>query len=262
MRSENKDPKDPSVRRMKKLRNFISNNLLNLQNFTNKLDVWYGVNSNSDHYQQLLHLRYQVYVMELNKNLPQADHERRLLPDHGDSNSWHFLIGAKWGKPLGCVRLHLGDEVPQDGLAEMGLADLSSCEIGRFGYVSKLIVDRSIRGQGAAIKMMFAMIEHANQVTKGHGDYALFHCNPRLVTSYERLGFRRFGRPFIDCHVGLQIPMVNMLGDFRHFRAINSPLTPIAKRFASSPSRLQELHEEFLVKRLFTDNLSLKASQK
>jgi predicted GNAT family N-acyltransferase len=211
-----------------------------------RTDTWFG---NDPRYapqmQAVLGLRYQIYVSELGKPLPTADHQRKQLPVTNDESAWHLLVSTRQGVAVGCVRFHLGDQLSDTLLTPMRLQGMPAQERQRTGYVSKLMVTRSMRGRGAALMLMHAMAALARQQTKGQGDCALFHCNPKLVPGYQRVGFRVIGPPFVDQHVGQQVPMVYLLDDLEHLRAIRSPLASIAQQLEPSADRIRELHARY-----------------
>jgi predicted GNAT family N-acyltransferase len=192
--------------------------------------------------EKVYRLRYRIYIEELKKNLPWADHAQKRLPDPHDSGAVHFAVSRLGGQPVGCVRLHLGTSIPKDLLQAMRIDSLVERDGHRCGYVSKLMVNRSLRGKGASLLMMMRMIEHGAAVG---GQYALFHCNPKLCRLYERYGFRRFGKPFEMADVGTQVCMVNLFGDADHFAWVQSPLADFVRRFRLPEDRLQALRESF-----------------
>jgi predicted GNAT family N-acyltransferase len=196
--------------------------------------------------EKVLALRYRVYIQELKKDLPWADHERKWLTDPYDSTgATHFAVSRLGGQLVGCVRLHLSTAIPKVLLEEMQIADPIERDGYRCGYVSKLMVERSLRGKGASLLMMMSMIEHG---AAAGGQYALFHCNPRLARLYEKLGFRQFGEPFQMAHVGTQIPMINLFGDVDHFAKVGSPLAKFVRRYRLPEDRLIFLREMFALK--------------
>jgi predicted GNAT family N-acyltransferase len=200
--------------------------------------------SGASEMEKIYRLRYRIYIEELKKNLPWADHARKRLTDPHDTGAVHFAVRRLGGEPVGCVRLHLGAAIPGELLELMQIRDLVARDGYRCGYVSKLMVDRSLRGKGASLLMMMHMIEHG---APAGGEYALFHCNPKLCRLYERYGFRRFGKPFEMAHVGTQICMINLFGDADHFLRVNSPLAEHVERFRLPECRLQALRELFAI---------------
>ncbi len=229
------------------LRRWLQAMAIRISNFTLRTHVWFGNDADfTAQREKLLGLRYQIYVAELGKPLPNADHQRKQLPVAHDDCAWHLLVCNWRGAPIGCVRFHLGVHLPDALLAPMQLQDLPEQERLRTGYVSKLMVARTKRGRGAALLLMHEMAALAMRQTDATGDCALFHCNPKLVHGYEKLGFRVIGRPFVDAHVGLQVPMVYLLGDLTYLRQIRSPLIDVARMVKSSTDRIQWLHQRYL----------------
>jgi predicted GNAT family N-acyltransferase len=187
-------------------------------------------------------LRYRIYIQELRKALPWADHERKHLTDPHDRSAVHFMVRKLGGEVIGCSRLHFGTSIPEEFLDAMKVRHLVEQDGHRCAYVSKLMVERSLRGKGASLLMMRKMIEHG--VAAG-ADYAVFHCNPKLCRLYERYGFRRFGQTFEMQHVGTQVCMVNILADADHFSRVNSPLADFVRQYRTSLDRLQTLRSSF-----------------
>jgi predicted GNAT family N-acyltransferase len=197
--------------------------------------------------EKMLALRYRIYIQELKKALPWADHEGGRLPDpHDTKAATHFMVSRLGGQLVGCARLHLGTSIPEEILDAMQIADFVRRDNYRCGYVSKLMVERSLRGKGASVLMMMRMIEHG---AAAGGQYALFHCNPKLVRLYEKFGFQRFGHPFEQPHVGAQVPMINLFGDADHFAQVGSPLADFVRRFRLSQDRLHFLRDSFVLNR-------------
>ena len=200
---------------------------------------------NEEELEALYRFRYRIYIEELGKKLPTADHDGKRLLDPDDSTAIHFIVGRRTTQPLACVRLHLGEQMPNGTLKEMGVIEPVGADGYRGGFVSKLMVERSLRGRGAALVLMLNMML---QGARSGGHYALFHCSPKLVALYERYGFQRIGVPFEAEHVGVQIPMISLYGDYEHYRAIGSPLAPYLKAYRFHSSRLDELKTLFHLK--------------
>jgi predicted GNAT family N-acyltransferase len=192
--------------------------------------------------EKVYRLRYRIYIEELKKDLPWADHAQKRLPDPYDSGAIHFAVCRLGGHPVGCARLHLGTAIPKDPLEEMDIVHLVQRDGFRCGYVSKLMVDRSLRGKGASLLILMRAIEYG---AAAGAEYGVFHCHPKLCRLYERYGFRRFGKPFEMAHVGIQICMVNLFGDVDHFVKVGSPLAEFVQRFRLPEDRLRALRQSF-----------------
>src|SRR4051812_29053384 len=58
--------------------------------------------------------RYEIYVAEQRKILLEADHVARTLPDQHDASAYHFVVRDLFGRTVGCCRLHIGGDVPDE----------------------------------------------------------------------------------------------------------------------------------------------------
>ncbi len=193
---------------------------------------------------ELAAFRYRIYIEELRKPLAYADHKRKRLHVPFDDSAFHLIAKSLSGSIVGCVRLHMLETTQMQYLEPLKIDGRLADYPLPFGYISKLMVERSMRGQGCAVALMEAM------VTLGHtaphlGEIGVFHCHPKLVPLYSRMGFRCFGTVFRDAEVGLQQPMIIIGGDVEHFNAVRSPMRSISKRFALHPARLDDLYTRF-----------------
>lgn len=186
-------------------------------------------------------LRYDVNVVEQGKTLPWADHEEAELPAPGDEDALHVAI-FEGDVPLCAARLQLGDAVSDADLSLMGLQG----EVARLGTApalfSKLVVRRGRRGMSWTRQLLAAVY----RIGRERGAlYSLGHCHPRLVPWYESMGMRVAGAPFLDPHVGEQVPMVIIGDDLEHFRAKRSFLAAEAERFHNDDARAGAIASAF-----------------
>jgi len=187
--------------------------------------------------EDIYRLRYDIYIKELKKSLPWADHQGRRLVDPDDRDAIHF-VATRGTRIIGCVRAHVGSAMPQNILDAMGLSGFVQADGGRCAYVSRLMLERTARGRGAALKMMSTMAEFAAT----HGiDHVLFHCNAKLVHFYQRLGFQICGEPFGMAHSAMQTPMAVVWGDAEYLASVGSPLASHFRRYRLGAARLGEL---------------------
>jgi predicted GNAT family N-acyltransferase len=201
-----------------------------------RVEYSHGLNGNAE---LLERFRYRIYVEELGKPLPTADHANKRLPDPDDATGHHFMAFAD-ERMVGCVRLHMAPQVPDYCLAMLGLQRFAALCDRSFGYVSKLMIARDRRGAGIGYELMRRMIAFGHSAPY-FGEIAFFHTNPRLVPLYERIGFRRFGKTFSAPFVGRQVPMQIIGGDVGHFQRCASPLLATAKRYPIDSERLRGL---------------------
>jgi hypothetical protein len=169
-------------------------------------------------------LRYVIYVEEMGKSPPTADHQRRWIRDGLDATARLYAVQDEAGTLVGTLRLNRLSDLsdPTTELAPLPIATL----LERFppeaiSHTSRLMLLPAWRG-GAALGLLF---------NRCYGDAAeagvrvdLCHAKPGLVELYEQLGYRRFC-PGLDLKgVGYQVPMLLALHDRAHLRESRSPL--------------------------------------
>jgi len=169
-------------------------------------------------------LRYAIYVEEMGKSPPAADHQRRWIRDGLDPSARLYAVHNEAGGLVGTLRLNRLSDL-SDPLRELEPLPIASL-LERFppeaiSYTSRLMLLPAWRG-GAALGMLF---------NRCYGDAAeagirvdLCHAKPGLVELYEQLGYRRFCPGLDLVGVGYQVPMLLALHDREHLRHSRSPL--------------------------------------
>ncbi len=214
--------------------------------FPDTLEVIHG---RSD-LEEIERFRYSIYVAEQHKPLPAADHRSSRLPDEDDAGALHFCVRNRERKLVAYARMHYAEAIPASAIARMGLGDLVAGSPRVLGFISKLMVDRSLRGRTNAVRLIMSMIQYGcDRFTQAEG--AVFHCSSELVPLYTRMGFRPFGTPFLDPYVGMQTPMVAIFRDLTHFEQCGSPITAIAAALPAHDQQLAAFSHYFVVKRAF-----------
>lgn len=165
--------------------------------------------------------RYQVYVDEMGKPMAEADHERRMVKDAADDSGLVFAAYED-GELVGTLRVNIGLESmlgdPRLGIYDLHLFDDS--DPARFAFASRFMLRRDYRGSMAAHKLSITALEAA---LAEDVRLCFCYCAPYLVSFYEQMGFRRYTDNFND-ELGYRIPMVMVLFDLAHLRAVHSPL--------------------------------------
>jgi len=129
--------------------------------------------------------RYEVYVEELKRDYPEADHERRWLRDEDDEQD--YTVNLYCGLPdqiAGAVRLLLwpAGQVPEDYYRMFSMEifpdieDLVTAEIGR------LMIRPTSRGKTVFSSLINAMYEH---LVARDAQLCLLYCVPGLVKYYR-----------------------------------------------------------------------------
>lgn len=210
------------------------------------LEVLYGL----ARIEEIEQFRYSIYVAEQHKPLPAADHQAKRLPDQDDAVAFHFCVRNSAKKLVGYARMHYAESIPADAIVHLQLGDLVQHSPKVLGFISKLMVDRSLRGRTNAVRLIMSMIQYGcERFAQAEG--AVFHCSSELVALYARMGFRPFGKPFIDPYVGQQTPMVAIFRDLEHFEQCGSPIAGIVEALPQHDEQLEAFRDYFVVKRAF-----------
>lgn len=201
--------------------------------------------------EEIERFRYSIYVAEQHKPLPAADHQAKRLPDADDHSAFHFCVRNSAKELVGYTRMHYAEAIPSAEIAQLELGDLVRHSPKVLGFISKLMVDKSLRGRTNAVRLIMTMIEYGCERFK-EAEGAVFHCSSELVPLYRRMGFRPFGEPFLDPYVGQQTPMVAIFRDLEHFEQCSSPIAAIVATLPSlDEQRASSFREYFVVKRAF-----------
>ncbi len=165
--------------------------------------------------------RYQVYVDEMGKPMDEADHERRIVRDPADE-SGSIFVAYEDGELVGTLRVNIGLE-SMLGDPRLGIYDLHMFDDGdpaQFAFASRFMLRSDYRGSLAAHRLSVAALEAS---IAENVRLCFCYCAPYLVSFYEQMGFRRYTDNFND-ELGYRIPMVMVLFDQAHLKAVQSPL--------------------------------------
>ena len=174
--------------------------------------------------QEVYRFRYAVYVEEMGKSPPDANHERRVLMDRFDATASLYLIRDGEGALVGTLRInHLAAlESAQEALRPIPLEPLlEQASLKNLSYTSRLMLRADWRG-GSSLALLCNRI-FADSLEEGIR-FDLCHAHPGLIELYEQLGYRRFCAGITLPGVGYQVPMLLALRDRAHLRRCRSPL--------------------------------------
>ena len=174
--------------------------------------------------QEVYRFRYAVYVEEMGKSPPDANHERRVLMDRFDATASLYLLRDGEGALVGTLRInHLAAlESAQEALRPIPLEPLlEQAPLKNLSYTSRLMLRADWRG-GSSLALLCNRI-FADSLEEGIR-FDLCHAHPGLIELYEQLGYRRFCAGITLPGVGYQVPMLLALRDRAHLRRCRSPL--------------------------------------
>ena len=173
---------------------------------------------------EVYRFRYAVYVEEMGKSPPDANHERRVLMDRFDATASLYLLRDGEGALVGTLRInHLAAlESAQEALRPIPLEPLlEQAPLKNLSYTSRLMLRADWRG-GSSLALLCNRI-FADSLEEGIR-FDLCHAHPGLIELYEQLGYRRFCAGITLPGVGYQVPMLLALRDRAHLRRCRSPL--------------------------------------
>jgi predicted GNAT family N-acyltransferase len=175
----------------------------------------------SEDREQVYRFRYEIYVKEMGKPMPGADHARWMLRDEGDEQATH-LMALDGGELVGALRIIWGStEIPESYRAWYGLGDFANFPATAFSFTGRLMVLPGLRNSLTAS----ALAGEAFRIGCERGvKFDFIHTTPPLVRFFERLGHRRYRADFVDPDLGPRIPMVLALEEREHLDKCRSPL--------------------------------------
>lgn len=175
--------------------------------------------------EEIYRFRYRVYVDELRKPLPYADHERRLFTDEMDEQS-RILVAfdESAGTIVGTVRTLFGGTQPfPDSLVDkLQLGPMiDAVGMEHLTHSGMFMVDPAYRGLTIASQLV-AHMYRAGFERDAHVDVCV--AEMALVRPYYQMGYRPYSapiRPFAEA--GLRIPLAWVLRDRDYLASVGSP---------------------------------------
>lgn len=176
---------------------------------------------------EILRLRYEIYVTEMQVYIAKANHEQRTFTDSLDKTN-RLLYASEEGEVVGAISIMLGLDAPfSEEFSEV-------YDLPRFSKVLpeskmaaaiRLVTKPEHRSTTLPFKLM---AEGAKEWVKNGVQLAFCTCQPHLINMYKRLGFQSYShQTYNDPEFGIMVPLVIVLGDDEHFKAVRSPMRSI-----------------------------------
>lgn len=184
-------------------------------------------------------LRYELYVEHQRLFSDVADHEQRWLRDKADDHAAIWVAELE-GEVVGTGRLHWGKELPFDAEVRETFdvdAFTDIIEESEIGVASRLLVRPAHRDTLVSVLLVVNMMQ---AVVERGTELVLADCEPHLVNTWIRLGFRPFGLCEHPTN-GTLVRLALIAGDYEYTRSLGSPLAPVMKKWSKagdSPQRL------------------------
>ncbi len=180
----------------------------------------------SEECERIFRFRYSIYVEEMGKPMPGADHVRRTLRDDLDERSTH-LFAKRGDELIGAIRITWGaDGLPEKFGNWYGLERFNGFPKEEISFTGRLMVSENLRS--SAVSLSLAREAYRFGRERGIG-FDFIHTTPNLIPFFERLGHRRYAPEFLDPDLGPRMPMVLVLGDLEHLDSCQSPFGNLAR---------------------------------
>ena len=165
-------------------------------------------------------LRYEVYVEELGRVQPSADHVARELHEPLDEQGFIIADFDADGRAIATLRVNPTD-APALAFRELyGWDERERAHPGATCVASKLVVDRAHRGTSLSIKIMRV---GTTEILRRGWRFAFLDANDHLVPLYTRMGFIARARRQHPLYGSVTIMEWDM-HDVAHAQAIRSPM--------------------------------------
>lgn len=198
--------------------------------------------------QRIYRLRYQVYVEEMGRKLASADHKNRLVSDEFDETG--FLVYAQIGSEIiGTIRNNIStpDEFSPELFQMFHMDVFRTFDNGQrkreFCFTSKYVVSTAYRRSPAAYMLVAGSYEFWRD--QREVQFVFGGGNPHMIPLYERLGFRRFADNVNIPDYGCMVPLVWLVEDESHMRAVGSPFYRNARKRRNDPAAANWFVKEF-----------------
>ncbi len=178
---------------------------------------------------EIYKFRYQVFVKEMGISVKNADRKTRMIVDAMDEFSIQLYAQDDAGI-IGTLRAMFGnvEQFPQELSRIFCMEKFQSLsKENKLCLTTKLAVTKKYRGSQVLYMLMAKVYELFRE---NKAKFVFSGCNPYLIPLYDQMGFRRrFARNFTDYGYGLLVPLVMVVEDVDHFRAVKSPFYRAAR---------------------------------
>jgi predicted GNAT family N-acyltransferase len=192
--------------------------------------------------ERICRFRYSVYVEEMGKPMPGADHERRCLQDDLDGRSTH-LFAEREGEIIGTVRIVWGcDGLPPAYIGWYGLERFQVFPESAISFTGRLMVAGKHRH--GPLALLLAKEVYRRTLERGVA-FDFIHTTHPLIPFFYRLGYRRYRNDFVDPDLGPRTPLVMVLLDLEHLLNCSFPFLSAAKQLSQKSDPVDWFRREF-----------------
>jgi len=183
--------------------------------------------ANEEQRERCYQLIYEIFCGEMGIMRGDADHQSRIVRDEGCEVT-HVLQAQINGELAGTLGIIVGspngDAFPEHFEREFEIPRfLSVVPRSRMAFNIRFLVKPEHRSS----PLPFRMIVEAGRIQIERGVELVFcFCQPHLLNLYASLGFRPYAALFEVAGFGVVAPLVLIVPDLAHMRAMRSPLVP------------------------------------
>jgi hypothetical protein len=187
--------------------------------------------------------RYRVLVEEMGLEPRGADRKARLVRDPLDEVATQLYV-TQGAETQAALRLlcGAGSALPGEVAAAYEMHRFARWGDRALSFSDRLLVGPAWRKSKIPAVLMGA----AYKLLRKQGVLFDFcRCPPALIGLFQKLGYRRYAKNYVDPEAGLQAPMVLVLDDLPHLVAMNSPFAAQARAYANRDDAAQWFRREF-----------------
>lgn len=187
--------------------------------------------------------RYRVLVEELGLEPRGADRKAKLVRDPLDDVATQLYV-TQGAETQAALRLlpGAGSTLPGEIAAAYQMH-----RFGRWGDQALSFSDRLLVGPAwRKSRIPAVLMGAAYKLLRREGvRFDFCRCPPALIGLFQKLGYRRYARNYVDPEAGLQAPMVLVLDDLPHLVEMNSPFAAQARGDVNRDDAAQWFRREF-----------------
>lgn len=224
----------------------MENNLSTIQKQQSLFEI--RIATTQQEKEAIFRFRYQIYVEEMEKSVEHADYKNHILYDAMDDFSTILYALSDESKIIGTLRVTFApaEKFPQE-IAEIFHMSVFESICGennskQLALSTKLAVQSEYRNSTILYLLLAKAYEIARQKKI---QFNFGGANSCMLPLYEQMGYRQYTKNFTDPGYGLLIPLVMVIEDIEHFRAVHSPFYRLGRNLPNNPLAARLFEEKF-----------------
>lgn len=177
--------------------------------------------------EDIFQFRYKIFSEELRRVDKNIDHEKKSLRDPADDYAILLIAKDFKGQIVGTLRSIIRSEGAFEQDSHILSTEFKNVDKHHLSQTGRLAIAQEYRNSRLMRDMC---VEMAVTLAERHVRYDFIYCKPRLISLYERLGYRRYTVNFRHSLYGYETPMVLCSDDREYLKNVKSPLyEPLSK---------------------------------